>query len=164
MNKVNIQKLIDFLKDLPDEEFDMGTWLVKRVHNCKTKGCLAGWAYTLKLEEEGRTVEWEFIPTDDDGEPGWDWADTAEGDHVVQQEAASWLGLTTTWTGGEDESPQANRLFVPSGYDIGRGTLGTVTKEEAIAVLEHMISHGVIEWNASLREITEATADARPTE
>ena len=51
MNVENMQRLIAFLKELPDERFTMRVFSEEA--ECGTVACIAGWAAILAAEERG---------------------------------------------------------------------------------------------------------------
>jgi hypothetical protein len=53
-NVENITTLIDYLRKLPDENFNMNTWL-ERGHACGTVGCIGG--YTELLFDTGGLLQ-----------------------------------------------------------------------------------------------------------
>lgn len=60
MNRKRLNQLIETVKKIPLERFDMGAWLEKDSrHPCNTTGCLAGWhsqfnpRIQLKVDESG---------------------------------------------------------------------------------------------------------------
>lgn len=124
VNVQNVQKLIDFLKGLPDKRFYLGTFFTstlepnrfhdlfgkaeKAVHQCGTKACIAGWAVLLLGKEEDYVGAWEW-----------------------ERYGALLLGLNVA---------QADHLFF--GRWNGAASWENATKEQAITHLESCLKYG----------------------
>jgi hypothetical protein len=168
MNRENVQKLIDHLKQVPDGAFNLSTWidvqstarlgvemdswnaewllirdrtLAGRVlatqagsageHTCGTAACIAGYAALIAASEGVVLAETEELP----GLPV----------HDVQVLALSWLGI------GREVG---RALFTPNSAGVCELRIHAdhvpnwyvVTANHAIAVLEHLLATGEVDW------------------
>jgi hypothetical protein len=84
MNKERMLKLANFIEKLPAHKFDMTNWAIDQAntemmidckamnpHQCKTTGCIAGWAIFLFAEREpfvydkcGGLLPWRSPPVE----------------------------------------------------------------------------------------------------
>lgn len=64
MNIENARKLVSQLERLPDEKFDMGTWIEHGRPACGTTACLAGWCALLNSGPKDNTLECEVFARD----------------------------------------------------------------------------------------------------
>jgi hypothetical protein len=131
MNRENIQKVRDYLSNLPDGRFAIGTWFFvpgtgfsHTLHDrgftnatalegsCGTVACIAG--HTLACLEPDGT-----IPA------------------MVSPKAAELLGLSTD---------EAFALF--EGYDVANlDDPDEITTADAVRVLDHLLETGEVDWS-----------------
>lgn len=99
MNIENIKELINFLKILPDENFNHGTWAQDDEYNkseipgrgiCGTSACIAGWTTLLSNPEEWHTFVVDgvnYMSISDIGK-------YSKNIERISTDAKNWLGLT----------------------------------------------------------------------
>lgn len=143
LNTDRLEQLADHLEAVGDQHFYMGVWadgdprmyqdvmpmtgdLVKDIHQCGTRACVAGHAVL------------RFRPEDSGNVP--DVIDENDYD-AIANEAAHYLGLT---------QQQADELFIPiTGNDLRdavHGRLADLTVEDAAWTLRHLADTGNVVW------------------
>lgn len=66
MNVENLKKLIAFIPSIPDDKLDMKIFRADNntTHECKTSGCIVGWASILLSEKQFEYYSNKFIDED----------------------------------------------------------------------------------------------------
>lgn len=96
MNKENINKLIEYLKEIEPQSFNMEVFAEKTSGACGFKACVAGYAVMLKSPDLFHKCYYE------------------REEYSFRTEALLFLGLTDN---------QAQQLFIPSNYVIATSTV-----------------------------------------
>lgn len=116
LNKENIGVLINHLKELPPENFDMADWIVER--SCGTVACIAGYAALLRAEEDpALTVRGSQVYFGEDRF------------RSVPAYAADWLGLPRS---------SASALFLPLPLPVYPGLADAIRMLEWLYGLDYV--------------------------
>ena len=120
MERVNIEELINYLKELEDEKYNQEF----AVHLCGTPSCLAGHACALSLHnKDAADFNFRLVPT------------KLLANYWVTETAQKWLGL---------DNQQAKILFAADPLQEQE-----VTKEDAIRVLKNLIKTNKVQWRSN---------------
>ena len=158
MNKENLQKVVDALKSQRDFKFndftfkmrfDMSSWLeiesdgIENEHFCNTAGCIGGTAIMVHLQEIVDSDEISKFNHIHDFYRHYRYQDDVE----LQE----WLGMS---------EKEINQMFhqyrvTKSGYTIP-SFFDTVTVDQAIAVIEHYMKTGKVDWVAAGNPVAKA--------
>lgn len=168
MNLANMNRLIDHLKKVPRDAFDMGEWFSRVI---SSDDPLRDEYSEISSYSEGEEVIFEIHPawaaevlTKQEGPGPYDCntvaciaghaallatAETKHRPEDIEYYAQDWLGLT---------NEQATRLFTPFGLTLPEGChYDDVTPQIAARACEHLRDTGEVDWWGAFSKLSHSS-------